>query len=68
MSFVLVTVPIALIIANALKKPDMDRNYLRNYRPVSNLLFLSKVYGMCRRTEHLLDNQVLDPRHSISLL
>ena len=31
------------IVKPLLKKPTLDQNNLKNYRPVSNLMFLSKV-------------------------
>ena len=33
------------IVLPLLKKPNLDRNVLKNYRPVSNLHFLSKILG-----------------------
>ena len=35
------------IIRPALKKPNLDRNNFKNYRPVSNIPFLSKVIEKC---------------------
>jgi hypothetical protein len=55
------------IVTPALKKSDLDRNCLSNYRPVSNLPFLSKVIERvvcCQITNHLESNQLLDPQQS----
>ena len=50
-----------------LKKNGLDINSLQNYRPVSNLPFLSKVIeraAFSRLTEHLSDKNILDSHQS----
>ena len=60
------TVPIALkkaIIRARLKKPGLDKEALKNYRPVSNLPFISKLLEKVvdlRFKEHLHVNQLRD--------
>jgi len=49
------------IVKPLLKKPDLDKEILKNYRPVSNLPFLSKVL------EKLVLNQLLKHLNSNSL-
>ena len=64
------TVPSSLKLANIrpiLKKPGLDKNAMQNYRPISNLPFLSKVMeraAFSRLTDHLLDNEILDSHQS----
>ena len=51
------------MVCPLLKKPSLDKDILKNYRPVSNLTFLSKVVErvICKRlTDHLQDNGLLD--------
>ena len=51
------------IVIPLIKKPSIDREMLNNYRPVSNLSFLSKVIGKVisiRILEHILDNNIID--------
>jgi len=50
-----------------LKKSSLDKESLSNYRPISNLSFISKILErvvMSRLTEHLTDNQLLNPFQS----
>ncbi|KAK7113027.1 hypothetical protein V1264_012392 [Littorina saxatilis] len=49
------------IVFPLLKKPSLDPNTLKNYRPVSNLSFLSKI------TEKLVLSQLSDYLHSHNL-
>ena len=42
-----------------IKKPGFDPEMLKNYRPVSNLSFLSKVISI-RILGHILDNNIVD--------
>ena len=35
------------VICPLLKKPGLDHQHYRNFRPISNLIFLSKVIGFC---------------------
>ena len=64
------TVPSSLKLANIrpiLKKPGLDKNATQNYRPISNLPFLSKVMehaALLLLTDHLLDNAILDSHQS----
>ena len=46
-----------------IKKPGLDREMLKIYRPVSNLSFLSKVIDKVISTcilGHILDNNIVD--------
>jgi retron-type reverse transcriptase len=46
-----------------LKKAGLDQNVLKNYRPVSNLTFISKILEKVvssRLDDHLLNNQLMD--------
>jgi len=45
---------IILLVFPALKKPTLDPNLFKNYRPFSNLSFLSKTLL------RLVSNQILD--------
>ena len=49
------------------KKPELDIQVLNNYRPVSNLPFLSKVIGRVvavQLNEYLTDNSLVEPLRS----
>ena len=51
------------IVIHLIKKPDVDRELLKKYRPVSNLSFLSKVIEKViyiRILGHILDNNIVD--------
>ena len=51
------------IVIPLIKKPGLDREMLNNYRPVSNLSFLSKVIEKVisiRILGHILDNNIVD--------
>jgi len=55
------------LVSPILKKPSLDANVLGNYRPVSNLLFLSKVLEkivVTRLNAHLQRNGLLEPLQS----
>ena len=55
------------IVRPLLKKPSLDQNCLKNYRPVSNLSFLSKVLEkivLSQLLDHLTHNHLLNPHHS----
>ena len=55
------------IVIPFIKKPGLDREMLKNYRPVSNLSFLSKVIEKVisiRILGHILDNNIVDSYHS----
>jgi hypothetical protein len=55
------------IVTPLLKKQSLDKNNLNNYRPVSNLSFLSKVSERLvasRLTEYLEMNNLLNPHQS----
>ena len=51
------------IVCPLLKKPSLDSEIMKNYRPVSNLSFLSKIIEKvisCRLLKHLQANDLLD--------
>ena len=55
------------LIRPLLKKTGLDRDILKNYRPVSNLTFISKVIEKVvsgRLNEHLITNSMFDPLQS----
>ena len=55
------------VIRPILKKPHLDINDLQNYRPVSNLQFVSKIIEkivMARLEEHIVDNNLHDRSQS----
>ena len=55
------------LIRPLLKKPDLDQNTLKNYRPISNLPFISKVLEKVvssRVEEHLLSNNLHEEHQS----
>ena len=51
------------IVIPLIRKPCLDREMLKNYRPVSNLSFLSKVIKKVisiRILRHILDSNIVD--------
>ena len=51
-----------------MKKAGLDSDILKNYRPVSNLTFISKVIENVisgRLNEHLINNSLFDPLQSV---
>ena len=55
------------IIYPLLKNPSLDPNVLKNFRPVSNLSFISKIVEKvvaARIQEHMENNDLLDPLQS----
>ena len=55
------------LIRPLLKKTGLDSDILKNYRPVSNLTFISKVIEKVvsgRLNEHLIKNSMFDPLQS----
>ena len=53
------------IVKPLLKKPSLDQDYLKNYRPVSNLSFLSKVAEklvLSQLSEYLNASVCLSPK------
>ena len=55
------------VIRPILKKPNLNTDELKNYRPVSNLQFVSKIIEktvMARLEEHIVDNNLHDPSQS----
>ena len=55
------------LVTPLLKKDDLDPEVLKNYRPVSNLLFLSKVLErvvVARLTNYMTINQLHEPMQS----
>ena len=58
---------ITALIRPLLKKTGLDCDILKNYRPVSNLTFISKVIEKVisgRLNEHLINNSLFDPLQS----
>ena len=56
------------IVIPLIKKPGLDREMLKNYRPVSNLSFLSKVIEKVISIHilgHILDNNIVDSFQSV---
>lgn len=52
-----------------LKKPGLDTDLMANYRPVSNLSFLSKVFEKVvsnQLVDHLVSNYLFEPLQSAS--
>ena len=47
-----------------LKKPSLDQNQLKNYRPVSNLPYISKRVVANRLTQHMSDNNMYESYQS----
>ncbi len=55
------------IIRPLLKKPSLDKNILKNYRPVANLTFAGKLIekiACSRLTEHMDSHNLSDPHQS----
>ena len=55
------------IVKPLLKKPSLDRNLLKNYRPISNLPFLSKILEkvvLHKLLSHLQENNLSNPFQS----
>ena len=55
------------VVRPLIKKPSLDKNVLKNYRPVSNLSFLSKLLEkiiLNQVLEHLEKNHLLNPHQS----
>ena len=51
------------LVIPLLKKPSLDRNVLKNYRPVSNLSFISKILERIvfnQITDHLIKNNLIE--------
>ena len=51
------------VIRPLLKKPSLDSGVLANYRPISNLLFISKILErlvMSQLTDHLKSNSLFE--------
>jgi hypothetical protein len=55
------------VVRPLLKKPSLDRDSLKNYRPVSNLSFVSKLIERAVASQlasHLRNNDLMEPRQS----
>ena len=55
------------VITPIIKKPSLDPDELKNYRPVSSLPFLSKVIErqvVNTITDHMIDNNLGEPLQS----
>ena len=55
------------IVRPLIKKSTLDKNILKNYRPVSNLSFISKITEKnvtSRFKKHLLENSLHEPKES----
>ena len=51
-----------------IKKPSLDQDILKNYRPVSNLTFISKILEkvvLKQLEDHMLNNQLMDEFQSV---
>ena len=58
---------VTAIIKLLLKKPNLDPNTMKNYRPVSNLPFISKLLDHVVTEQlviHLNENHLLDKFHN----
>ena len=58
------------LIRPLLKKTGLDSDILKNYRPVSNLTFISKVIEKVisgRLNEQLINNSLFDPLECIEI-
>ena len=56
------------LIRSLLKKTGLDKDILKNYRPVSNLTFISKIIERViagRLNEHLIKNSIFDLLQSV---
>src|SRR6218665_267929 len=56
-----------VIVTQLLKKPSLDKEILSNYRPVSNLTFVSKLIErivLFRINNYLTTNSLLNPHQS----
>ena len=52
------------VVKPLLKKPSLDNNLLKNYRPISNLPFLSKILKkvvLHKHISHLQENNLSNP-------
>ena len=57
----------AALVTPLLKKPSLDHNELKNFRPVSNLSFVSKLLEkivLSQLSSHLTSNKLLNPLQS----
>ena len=55
------------LISPLIKKPSLNRNELKNYRPVSNLSFVSKLIEKAvaaQMNQHLINNNLLERNQS----
>src|SRR6218665_680415 len=55
------------LVTTLLKKPSLDKEILSNYRPVSNLSFISKLAErivLSRINDYLTSNSLLNPHQS----
>ena len=55
------------IVKTLLKKPSLDKNLLKNYRPISNLPFLSKILEkviLHKLLSHFQENNLSNPFQS----
>ena len=58
------------VVKPLLKKPSLDKNLLKNYRPISNLPFLSKILEkvvLHKHLSHLQQNNLSNPFQSAYL-
>lgn len=56
------------LVTPILKKPSLDQDLLKNYRPVSNLTFISKILEKVvasQLTSYLKNNGLLEPHQSV---
>ena len=55
------------IVTPVLKKPSLDHNELKNYRPVSNLHFTSKVLEKCASLQLIEHHRYVQPLRAFAV-
>ena len=57
----------AAVVTPLLKKPNLEKSDVKNYRPISNLTFISKLIERCvsaQLTNYVTSNQLIQPHQS----